>query len=56
MEFAGIIFIITLILQSYILADKNHIENIKIYRYVINMIVLLLVVKLVMVKIIIQLV
>ena len=43
MEFAGIIFIITLILQSYILADKNHIENIKIYRYVINMIVLLLV-------------
>ena len=43
MEFAGIIFIITLIFQSYMLADKKHIENIKIYRYAINMIVLLLV-------------
>jgi len=36
MEFAGTAFIITLILQSYILADKTHIEKIKLYRYILN--------------------
>ena len=40
MAFAGIVFIITLILQSYILADKRHVEELKLYRYTINIITL----------------
>lgn len=42
MLLTGVIYIITLILQSYMLADKTHIEKIKIYRYVINIIILLI--------------
>lgn len=40
MLFTGIIFISTIILQSYIVVDKTHIEKIKAYRYAINTIIL----------------
>lgn len=41
MALSGVIFIITLTLQSYILNDKTHIEKIKVYRYALNIIILL---------------